>query len=493
MTVSDCVLFPDETPQDFPAKLGCRETMAHIDVVADDRAALKRVAARGTVGWNEGPGFVVSRRGAKLQRLVKDQLEETILLGAACSEVFSGPRLAKVLRPALEHQRKAIEAMEKDEPWEPLSIHTSAGLPAALEKFLNCLEKHLPQAPEAPEAPEAPGDANDWFVNLQLEGATAVWAGVEAVAHLRQALKPEEQKECLLGVAQASYHGAKTTALGQPALPRWPGAPRTTGQVAYPVPDSDDPKASEEYLEKFSTFLRDNPQVGIFLFEPQWGSSRLGRTWPPALLREVISRCHAASRFVLCDEVMCGLGRHGHGSLFLSAAWNLRPDAVTFGKSMASGTFPLSGVLVLHGGKTLLEDGAKILQSDTYAGSSALAYLTAIEILKEVPCWFSRAAALGCVVREILGPCQHDSFFQLHGQGLLWGGEFLDSKVVLKDFREACHEKKVWPYIVPSWRLGFMISPPMDIDEHEFREGLQRLAGVILQLHQTYGVAANQN
>ena len=25
-------------------------------------------------------------------------------------------------------------------------------------------------------------------------------------------------------------------------------------------------------------------QVGIFIFEPQWGSSRLGRTWPPALL-----------------------------------------------------------------------------------------------------------------------------------------------------------------------------------------------------------------
>lgn len=68
---------------------------------------------------------------------------------------------------------------------------------------------------------------------------------------------------------------------------------------------------------------------------------------------------------------------------------------------MRTGTFPLSGVLVLHGGKTLLEDGAKILQSHTYAGSSALAYLTAIEILKEVPCWFSRAAALGCVVRGL--------------------------------------------------------------------------------------------
>lgn len=66
-----------------------------------------------------------------------------------------------------------------------------------------------------------------------------------------------------------------------------------------------------------------------------------------------------------------------------------------------AGTFPLSGVLVLHGGKTLLEHGTKILQSHTYAGSSALAYLTAIEILTEVPRWFNRAAALGRVVRDL--------------------------------------------------------------------------------------------
>ena len=71
------------------------------------------------------------------------------------------------------------------------------------------------------------------------------------------------RQECFLGVPEASYHGAKTTALGQPALPRWPNAPRTTGQaracwewcwmlrnpllleVAYPVPDTDDPKEHE--------------------------------------------------------------------------------------------------------------------------------------------------------------------------------------------------------------------------------------------------------
>ena len=33
--------------------------------------------------------------------------------GAACSEVFSGPRLAQVLRPALEHQRRLETNREK--------------------------------------------------------------------------------------------------------------------------------------------------------------------------------------------------------------------------------------------------------------------------------------------------------------------------------------------------------------------------------------------
>lgn len=38
----------------------------------------------------------------------------------------------------------------------------------------------------------------------------------------------------------------------------------------------------------------------------------------------------------------------------------------------------------------------------------------------------------------------------------LTAGEFFDSKVVLKDVEEACHKKKVWPYIVASPHLGFM-------------------------------------
>jgi len=101
----------------------------------------------------------------------------------ACSErarktqqVLSGPRLAKVLGPAVELQTRALECLSRGEACEPLSIHTSAGVPAALGGFLEALAVHLPWA----------ASGEDWFVNLQLEGATAVWAAVEVLMRRQQ-------------------------------------------------------------------------------------------------------------------------------------------------------------------------------------------------------------------------------------------------------------------------------------------------------------------
>ena len=100
-------------------------------------------------------------------------------------------------------------------------------------------------------------------------------------------------------------------------------------------------------------------------------------------------------------------GRHGQGeSLFLSSAWELNPDGVTFGKAIASGTFPLSGVAIRGGANTLLESGQKVVQGHTYAGSSSLAYLTAAQVLREVPAWLCNVKKLGELVIEILGPLE---------------------------------------------------------------------------------------
>eukprot|EP00931_Biecheleriopsis_adriatica_P103263 TRINITY_DN78122_c0_g1_i1.p1 TRINITY_DN78122_c0_g1~~TRINITY_DN78122_c0_g1_i1.p1 ORF type:complete len:482 (-),score=107.24 TRINITY_DN78122_c0_g1_i1:53-1474(-) len=444
---------------------------------------LKRLAARAPVGTVAGPGVVLSKEGAKLRRIHGTSEEETLLLGGACSEVFSGPRLAKVLRPAFELQRKTLESLEKGEAITPLSIHTSAGVPEALSNFVEALAPHLPWS----------SAEDDWFINLQLEGATAVWAGVESLMRLRElGSRPGKRglvtgnsadTPSFVGVANNSYHGAKTTGLGQPALPRWPGAPRAEGQLAYPVPPveaSHSETACAAYLVELDNFLdKHGDQIGVFLFEPQWGSSLVARAWPPQLLKEAIARCQRRGAFVLCDEIMCGLGRHGQGTLFLSKVLDLNPDAVTFGKSVATGTYPLSGVIVKSGASLLHGKGANVQQSHTYAGSSALAYLTAAEVIAELPRWFQHASNMGQVVQEVLGPLVDGKFLMLHGQGLMWGGEFISPeedvrRKALEAMKQACKEERVWPYFVP--RGGFMISPTLDIEEAQFRDGLHRLS-----------------
>lgn len=79
--------------------------------------------------------------------------------------------------------------------------------------------------------------------------------------------------------------------------------------------------------------------------------------------------CHERGVLVVADEVMCGLGRHGQAcsrapaggvgadeaaalpTLFLSEAWGLPVDAVTFGKAICAGVYPMSGVLCRRGAK----------------------------------------------------------------------------------------------------------------------------------------------
>lgn len=246
-----------------------------------------------------------------------------------------------------------------------------------------------------------------------------------------------------------------------------------------PSPDGDPEAAHEEFLKAFDTFLEEKAEhIGCILFEPQWGSSFAGRPWPKKSLQHAVRRARAKGILVLCDEIMCGLGRHGQGTLFLSEAWGLEPDAVTFGKSVSAGPFPLSGVLVKRGSKALNAVGSKVVQCHTYAGSSTLAQLTAREVIEELPQWFAYAARMGEVVKEVLTPCNDGKFMKVEGFGLMWGGLFLHPDAAQRQealalLREACEEEGVWPYFVPAG--GFMLTPPMNTEESELREGLKKL------------------
>lgn len=64
-------------------------------------------------------------------------------------------------------------------------------------------------------------------------------------------------------------------------------------------------------------------------FPQQWGSSQAALPWPEHLLKKYISMARERGIKIICDEIMCGLGRHGKGTLFISETWDLDPDCVT--------------------------------------------------------------------------------------------------------------------------------------------------------------------
>lgn len=453
-------------------------------------AAVSRCAGRTNPYSCAGRATTISQRGIVHKwRWADDGTEQSMyVLGAASSYAFSGKRLESVLRSGFELEREALLQMACGQEHAPLSQHTSAGGVDALESFIAALEQHIPWA----------DDDSDWFVNLQVEGTSAVLAAIDIL--IQHAAEEDGVNTASLSTAPRtkvavgarSYHGPPSTAFGA-AAPLGKSYGTKATQLAYPVPMIDDQREDEaetdfhaRMLRNFKSFLDAHAhEIAVMLFEPQWGSAACGAVWPRTLLKEYIRLAQSRHIRVVCDEIMCGLGRHGAGSLFLSKAWELEPDAVTFGKAIGGGVFPLSGVLIRRGGKAFgAVPGRKVMQSHTYAGASARALLAAEATLNMLPEQFENVAERGEQCRKAFMDMQAASggCLCVNGQGLLWGAEWTGlagsdeiqrANIALQ---EACRNEGVWPYFVPS---GFIITPVLDVDEGELSEALRRLVAAI--------------
>lgn len=409
-------------------------------------APLLRWAGRLPLGT--APPVVVARSGLRQTHRAPDGAEATVYgLGGACGEVLSGPRLAEVLAPAHEKERRALQALRAGQPAAPLSLHTSFGVTEELGELVAALEPHVP--------------FEDWCVSFQLEGASAVHAAVDMLFQLRTDGRRK------VAVASNSYHGPGSTSLGS----RTPLFDKPY-QVVYPAPalvnarpGEGDAEFEGRIREEQRAFLdRHGAEIAVLLVEPQWGSSAAAQPWPKELLREFVAEAQARGILVVADEVMCGLGRHGHGSFFLSAAWGLPVDALTFGKAIAGGTNQLSGAIVRH--REAFE-GRTVMQSHTYSGASARALTTAAAVCRVLPELYPHISRMHGVMAEHFAafPCRTT------GQGLLWGARVEPADV--PRLKQACAARGVAPYWTPT---GLLASPPLDVDETELREGLGRLA-----------------
>ena len=409
---------------------------------------------------------------------------EIIACGLACSECFSGPNLHRILQPGFALEQQFMQDLRDGKPAAPLSIHTSSGVTEALAPFMQALEIHLPWKNK---------DELDWCVSLQMEGASAVWAAIDMVLQLRiMQNKDDDRARTKIAVGATSYHGPPSTSFGAKS-PLW----YKNHQLIYPVPTAHGSYDETELLRKYQRFLDAHAhEIGAMLIEPQWGSSQAALPWPEHLLKQYVSMARERGIRIICDEIMCGLGRHGKGTLFVSQAWDLDPDAVTFGKAVATGLFPLSGAILKQGRDLLHQNKCSVMQSHTYAGSSTLALLAATEVLKEFVLWLPSVAHLGEELGHIMRYLTQMSqgMFVCHGQGLMWGGMVTHAGQnankafrgrVVQAFKRHCEDICIVPYFVPVG--GFMVSPVIDIDVATIYEIGERLEEAIKRTMEEVG------
>jgi len=448
-----------------------------------------RFAGRYALGKNLPT--VSSKNGMQFAWRGKEQ--PVRVLGGASSEVLGGKNLADVLRKGFEIEERAFRALEQGEAAEPLSVHTSAGVPQALDDFLEALAPHLPAWAQTED---------DWCVNLQAEGSSAVHAAIDMAIQATQPgadlTAPTARTRVACGAS--SYHGPASTSPGG-GIPLGAAAKGLTHPVRYPVPspflryreESDDEfheRLLAEYMEYLDLYEH---ELGVVLFEPQWGSSVASTPWPPQLLRAYVTEAKRRGLAVICDEVMCGLGRHGQDprgatGCFLTECWDLRPDAVTFGKSIGGGAgHLLSGAILLTGASQLAQSSRTALQSHTYAGSSARALCNGAALLNRLTSLRSNVQAVEKAVKPTLDKLRQDSGGRVltQGQGALWGGLFAHSDLAERTaanvaLKKKCAERGVLPYFVPVG--GFMLTPRYDDDPALLTSAVEDLAQCCLEV-----------
>ena len=417
------------------------------------------------------------------------------VIGNACAEVFCGEAMGKVLLPCVHLQyqvmKQYMDSAHMSRLCSPLFSHTSTGYTTAHTHFLEALTPYIPLSWR---------QQDDWMLNLQMEGASAIHCAYDVLLQLqtiRLQSNIQQRKKCVVAVGDHSYHGPGSTSFGS----RDPFCIKGHNhvQVQFPTPSFHNQKKDEpnddfhkRCYEEYTAFLNVHGEhIAVLFLEPQWGSSSCAQPWPQHLLHKYIALAKTYNILICADEIMCGVGRHGVGNtLFLTTAWDLDVDAITFGKAIAGGAYALSGALFKTGFKEMKYTNRIPFQSHTYAhGGHVLPLIAATQVLNTLPHYFDHIHQLGCEVCEpLFKRIEHQSNGAVvcNGQGCMWGVSYcvhhttcsqMDHTKQYNMFasilQKKCAHHKVLPYFVP--RGGLMVTPPLDVPKTILQNSLLKV------------------
>ena len=189
-----------------------------------------------------------------------------------------------------------------------------------------------------------PGDLNRFFFTL---------GGAEANENALRIARMVTGRQKIM-VRYRSYHGATAGAISLTGDPRrWANEPGIPGVVRFFDPykyrshlyregDSDAEFTSRclDEIEEIVAYEGPHTIAAMFI-ETVTGTN--GLIVPPdGYLQGLRAICDRYGILLVCDEVMCGLGRTG--AWFAADHWNVVPDMITMAKGLTSAYLPLGAV-----------------------------------------------------------------------------------------------------------------------------------------------------
>jgi ornithine--oxo-acid transaminase len=214
------------------------------------------------------------------------------------------------------------------------------------------------------------------------------------------------------------------------------------------------------------------PATAAVLVEPVQGEAGVivpGDDFLPGL-REL---CDSADALLICDEIQSGLGRAG--ALLAQSLWGVRADAVTIGKALSGGVYPVSAFLADAKVMDVFTPGT---HGSTYGGNPLACAVAeaALDVLVEEKL-VDRARDLGAVLLRRIRAIASPAVRAVRGLGLWAGVELHPSAGGARRFCEALKDQGI--LCKETHTHTIRLAPPLVIERDELEWALERIERVL--------------
>ncbi len=293
-------------------------------------------------------------------------------------------------------------------------------------------------------------------------GAEAVETAIKAARKWGYTVKgiPAERAEIL--VYDGNFHGRTTTIVGfstdDPCREGF--GPFAPGFRVLPYGDLEATRAAM------------SPNVAAILVEPIQGEG--GVILPPQdFLPGLRALCDEHRALLICDEIQSGLGRTG--AIFAHRQAGIRADAVTIGKALSGGVYPVSAFLADDAVMDVFQPGQ---HGSTYGGNPIACAVAeaALDVLQDENL-YERSLDLGGWFQGELRKLESPHVKEIRGAGLWIGVELHDEAGGARKFCEALMRRGILCKETHTHTIRF--APPLIIDREDLAWALTEIAAVL--------------